>query len=130
MITAHVLSRSFLIESLPFGISDDSALAQRYKLNLANLIRRLRHDFASPDAKFVLATLGQTPMEGAKGNDAAIFQAQMSIQDLPEFSENTVCVYSKPFCHGGASNSHYNGNAETYMDVGQAMGRAMATLLQ
>jgi hypothetical protein len=68
-------------------------------------------------------------MDGAKGNDSAIFNAQMSIQEMPEFSDNTLCVYSKPFCHGGASNSHYNGNAETYMDVGQAMGRAMVTLL-
>jgi hypothetical protein len=110
--------------------SDDAALAQRYKFNLVHLIRRLRLDFDSPDAKFVLATLGQTPMEGAKGNDAAIFNAQMSVQDMPEFQDNTVCVYSKPFCHGGASNSHYNGNAETYMDVGQAMGRAMVSLLE
>ena len=35
-----------------------------------------------------------------------------------------------PFCHGGASNSHYNGNAQTYMDVGQAMGKAMVELLK
>jgi len=32
--------------------------------------------------------------------------------------------------HGGASNSHYNGNAETYMDIGEAMGKAMVDLLQ
>ncbi|KAG7337700.1 SufS subfamily cysteine desulfurase [Nitzschia inconspicua] len=108
----------------------DTALAQRYKINLVHLIRRLRLDFDSPNAKFVLATLGQTSMDGAKGNDAAIFNAQMSVQDMPEFSDNTTCVYSQPFCHGGASNSHYNGNAETYMDVGQAMGRAMVSLLE
>ena len=29
---------------------------------------------------------------------------------------------------GGASNSHYNGNAQTYMDVGEAMGKAMVEL--
>jgi hypothetical protein len=69
-------------------------------------------------------------MEGSKGNDAEIFKAQMSVQELPQFINNTLCVYSKPFCHGGASNSHYNGNAETYMDVGQAMGRAMVSLLE
>jgi hypothetical protein len=37
--------------------------------------------------------------------------------------------HSNPFCHGGASNGHYGGNAETYMDIGEAMGRAMVELL-
>ncbi|KAL3913040.1 MAG: hypothetical protein SGILL_006648, partial [Bacillariaceae sp.] len=54
----------------------DPALAQRYKLNLVHLITQLRREFQAPNAKFVLATLGQTPMEGAKGNDAEIFKAQ------------------------------------------------------
>jgi hypothetical protein len=31
---------------------------------------------------------------------------------------------------GGSGNSHYNGNAETYMNVGEAMGRAMTGLLK
>jgi hypothetical protein len=110
--------------------TDDPAIAKHYKQNLIQFIRQLRRDFESPDAKFVLATLGQTPMEGAIGNDAEIFNAQMSVQEMTEFAGNTSCVYSKPCCHGGASNSHYNGNAETYMDVGLAMGRAMASLLQ
>jgi hypothetical protein len=30
----------------------------------------------------------------------------------------------------GASNGHYNGNAETYMNVGEAMGKAMVELLK
>ncbi|MEN9556134.1 MAG: hypothetical protein RLZZ232_2420, partial [Planctomycetota bacterium] len=30
----------------------------------------------------------------------------------------------------GSGNSHYNGNAETYMNVGEAMGQAMVKLLQ
>jgi Carbohydrate esterase, sialic acid-specific acetylesterase len=107
----------------------DQAYASHYKANLVRFIRRLRVDFQAPGAKFVCATLGQTPMEGAKGNDELIFKAQMEVAELPEFADNVACVYSKPFCHGGASNSHYNKNAETYMDVGQAMGRAMVSLL-
>ena len=31
---------------------------------------------------------------------------------------------------GGASNSHYDGNAQTYMDIGVAMGEAMVELLK
>jgi len=30
---------------------------------------------------------------------------------------------------GSASNAHYGGNAKTYMNVGEAMGKAMAKLL-
>jgi hypothetical protein len=30
---------------------------------------------------------------------------------------------------GGSSGAHYNGNAETYMNVGEAMGEAMVKLI-
>jgi len=39
-------------------------------------------------------------------------------------------VYANPLCKGGSGNSHYNGNAETYMDVAEAMGQAMVELLK
>mmetsp|Transcript_15347 Transcript_15347/g.31383 ORF Transcript_15347/g.31383 Transcript_15347/m.31383 type:complete len:364 (-) Transcript_15347:2710-3801(-) len=111
----------------------DMAYASRYKENLARLIRNLRVEFASPNAKFVLATLGQTSKESddskPAGADRLIFNAQMEVSELAEFIGNTACVYSKPFCHGGASNGHYNHNAETYMDVGLEMGRALVNLL-
>ena len=35
-----------------------------------------------------------------------------------------------PLSLGGSGNSHYNGNAETYMNVGEAMGKAMVKLLK
>ena len=109
----------------------DMALAKHYKENLTQLIRQLRIEFSSPNAKFVLATLGQTSCDHTtKNSDDYIFDAQMDVPKLPEFVGNTACVYSKPFCHGGASNSHYNCNAETYMDVGLEMGRVMVELLE
>ena len=39
-------------------------------------------------------------------------------------------MYTNPVSKGGASNGHYGGNAETYMNVGEAMGHAMADLLK
>jgi len=96
------------------------------------LIKALRKDFDAPNAKFVCATLGQTA-KGAKGNEGHILNAQLAVDGktgkYPEFKGNVASVYSKPFCHGGASNGHYSGNPETYMDIGQAMGAAMAELL-
>jgi len=110
----------------------DKAYAMNYRFNLIRLIEQLRIEFSSPNAKFVLATLGQTSKDPeAKGseNERMIFNAQMDVPKSTKFDGNVACVYSKPFCHGGASNSHYNHNAETYMDVGLAMGRAMIGLL-
>jgi hypothetical protein len=48
----------------------------------------------------------------------------------PEFKGNVATVYTSPFCKGGSGNSHYDGNAETYMDVAEAMGQAMVELLK
>jgi hypothetical protein len=111
----------------------NAAHASRYELNLVNFIKALRKDFNAPDAKFVCATLGQTK-KGDGGNEGKILEAQLAVDGnsgkYPEFKGNVATVYSNPFCHGGASNSHYNGNAETYMDVGEAMGKAMADLLK
>jgi hypothetical protein len=106
--------------------------ASRYELNLVQFIKQLRKDFNAPNAKFVCATLGQTK-KGDGGNEGKILEAQLAVDGkngkYPEFKGNVASVYSNPFCHGGASNSHYGGNAETYMDTGEAMGRAMAELL-
>ncbi len=106
--------------------------AERYETNLVQLIKALREEFDGPNAKFVCATLGQTK-KGAEGNDGLILNAQLAVDGesgkYPEFKGNVATVYSKPFCHGGASNSHYGGNAETYMNVGEAMGKAMVELL-
>ena len=107
--------------------------ATRYEQNLVRLIKTLRKDFNAPNAKFVCATLGQTA-KGAGGNEGHILNAQLAVDGKsgkhPDFQGNVACVYSKPFCHGGASNSHYGGNPETYMDIGEAMGKAMVELLR
>ncbi|GAB6187138.1 sialate O-acetylesterase [Thermopirellula anaerolimosa] len=111
----------------------DPVHAARYEQNLVRLIDRLRTDFNAPDAKFVCATLGQTE-KGSGGNDGLILDAQLAVDGesgkYTRFRGNVATVYGHPLCHGGASNSHYGGHAETYMDVGEAMGRAMVRLLR
>lgn len=106
--------------------------ASRYEQNLVHLIKRLRKDFDAPNAKFVCATLGQTK-KGATGNEGLILKAQLAVDGTtgkyPEFKGNVAAVYTHPLSKGGASNGHYGGNAETYMNVGEAMGRAMTELL-
>ncbi len=104
----------------------------RYEKNLVQFIKQLRLDFEAPDAKFVVATLGQTK-KGAKGNEGLVLDAQLAVDGgtgkYPEFKGNVISVYTNPFCHGGSANGHYGGNSETYMDIGEAMGRAMVELM-
>jgi hypothetical protein len=107
--------------------------SQKYEQNLVNLIKQLRKEFNAPHAKFVCATLGQTDKDNAKGTEKDILEAQLAVSDPskhPEFQGDVATVYTHPLSKGGASNGHYGGNAETYMNVGEAMGRAMVKLMK
>lgn len=110
-----------------------SELADRYEFNLVNLIKQLREDFNAPNAKFVTASLGQTEM-GATDNGGKILDAMLAVDGksgkYPEFAGNVAAVYTHPLSRGGTSGAHYNQNAETYMNVGEAMGAAMVELLK
>jgi hypothetical protein len=60
-----------------------------------------------------------------------IHQAQMAVSDFkkyPEFKGNVASVDTRSYYRGGGA--HYGGNAETYMLVGEGMGKAMAQLIQ
>jgi Carbohydrate esterase, sialic acid-specific acetylesterase len=107
------------------------AHAERYEKNLIQFIKSLRKDFNAPKAKFVLATLGEAK-KGEEGTKGKITDAQLAVDGKKnkEFKGNVATVFSNPFCHGGSGNSHYDENAETYMDVGEEMGRAMVQLLK
>jgi len=111
----------------------NGAHANRYEQNLVHFIKTLRKDFNAPKAKFVIATLGQTK-KGAGGNEGKIIEAQFAVDGksgkYPEFKGNVATVYTNPVSMGGSSNGHYGGNAETYMNVGELMGQAMAELLK
>jgi len=48
----------------------------------------------------------------------------------PEFKGNVATVFSHPLSMGGTGAGHYEGNPETYMNVGEAMGKAMVGLLK
>jgi len=108
--------------------------ANRYEKNLVHLIKTLRKEFKAPQANFVIATLGQTAKNSAEGNEKLILDAQLAVDGeagkCPEFKRNVITVYTHPLSQGGASNSHYDGNAQTYMDIGLAIGESMVKLLQ
>jgi len=104
--------------------------AAHYEENLVNFIKALRKDFNAPDAKFVCATMG----EAVKGSGNKVMEGQLAVDGTsgkhPEFKGNVATVYTNPMAQGGGGNGHYGGNAEVYMDVGEAMGKAMVELLK
>ena len=107
--------------------------AAHYEENLVHFIKALRKDFNAPNAKFVLATLGEAT-KGSGGNGGKILEAQLAVDGAtgkhPEFKGNVATVYANPLSNGGSGNGHYNGNAGTYMNVGEAMGKAMVEMLK
>lgn len=113
--------------------SRDPGLAARYEYNLVNLIKTLRATFKAPNAPFVTASLGQT-VKGSTSGDGLILDAMLNVDGesgkYPEFKGNVAAVYTHPLEHSpGSSGAHYGRDAETYMNVGEAMGAAMAKLL-
>ncbi|OUU87392.1 MAG: hypothetical protein CBC36_07360 [Verrucomicrobiaceae bacterium TMED76] len=134
----HWKGRGFVIKGFAWWQGDkdryNSGHANRYEKNLVHLINTLRNQFKAPDAKFVIGTLGQTRKDSSDVNEKFILDAQLAVDGeankYPEFKGNVSTVYTHPLSQGGASNSHYNGNAQTYMDVGLAMGRSMLNLLK
>lgn len=109
------------------------ALSMRYEQNLVKLIKTLRKDFNAPNAKFVTASLGQT-VKGDTDDGGKILDAMLAVDGksgkYPEFAGNVAAVYTHPLSKGSSSGSHYGGNAETYMNVGEGMGTAMVELLK
>ena len=110
--------------------------AKNYEKNLENLIKSLRKDYTAPNAKFVLATGCGNP--GRESFGLQIAEAQLAMNDTkkhPEFAGNVKCVDSRDFWREVAVSPkdqgfHYNRNAETYLEVGLLLGRAMEELLK
>ena len=111
----------------------DAGHVSRYEQNLVQMIEQVRRDFNAPNAPFVCATLGEA-RKGDSGRDGQVLAAQLAVDGgsgkYPQFKGNVATVYSNPLSQGGTASSHYDGNAQTFMDVGLGMGDAMVRLLR
>lgn len=120
------------------GHKDQSAaLAGRYEQNLVHLIKTLRKDFDSPNAKFVLAT--GCGNNGRESFGLQIAEAQLAVDGdkdkYPEFKGNVKAVDTRDLWREADVSPvnqgyHYNHNAETYYETGERLGRAMAAMLK
>lgn len=107
--------------------------ATMYEKNLVHFIHSVRKEFNAPKAPFVLATMGES-VKGGGGNGGLVLDAQLAVDGAsgkhPEFKGNVATIYTNPMAQGGSGNGHYGGKAEVYMDVGEAMGKAMVGMLK
>jgi lysophospholipase L1-like esterase len=112
------------------GISDSQSPAHKaaYEKNLSNLIRDLRRDLKAPTMPVVVAAVAF--------GDGKIHAAQMAVGDAakyPEFSGNVRSVDTKPFFRApnlspGGYATAYHSNAQSFLEIGEAMGSAMVEL--
>jgi alpha-galactosidase len=124
------------------GQSTTTGWAIRYEQNLARFIRQLRLYYAArypgkikPKAPFVTVTCGFDGFAAA-GNRLTVVNAQLAVGNptlYPEFAGNVRSMEGRGYWRTSgpntAQNYHYYHNAETYMLVGDAMGRGMLELL-
>jgi len=115
----------------------NAAHASRYEQNLVSLIKAYRAEFKAPKAPFVVATIGFGGWE-MKGPHVTVANAQLAVSGdkgkYPEFAGNVLTVETRGFWKDASISPrdqgfHYNGNAETYLNVGDALGRGMVKLL-
>lgn len=102
------------------GNAEGKGNVETYDKNLAFLFSDLKKDFNAPNAKFVCATLGEH-------DKSATLSKKMF--DFAGSNDDAEVFYSKPVAKGG-SGGHYGGDPETYMNVGEGMGKLMVELLQ
>ncbi len=124
------------------GQSSETEYAVRYETNLVRLIKQLRLYYNArypgkiqPTAPFVCVTSGFDGFAAA-GNRLTVVNAQLAVgnpAEYPEFDGNVKSMEGRGYWRTTGPNTgqdyHYWHNAETFMLVGDAMGRGMAELL-
>lgn len=108
------------------GIADAASprMAAEYHKHLPNLIHDLRKDLGKPQLPVVIAAIGGDELHADKVRAAQLAAANPSNQ--------IKVVDTRPFLRApgnspGASPATYHQNAESYLDMGNALGKALLT---
>jgi len=115
---------------------DAGSPKEEYEKHLVNLIKDLRKDLNAPKMFAVIATAGFQGYRLSETSWWGIWEAQMAVGDAkqhPEFAGNVASVDTRDFWREieespKSQDYHYHRNAETYLLIGDAMGRAMVRL--
>ena len=131
------------------GWNDQYGGENEYESNLKHFIRDVRRDLAAPKLPFVIAAMGQNGTTPAKGAMFTVRQAQLAMNDVPEFkgsvrafptdvlvdkaAEELYPKWKEDLARwklvGGDHAYHYLGSAIWFTRIGHAMGVEMKKLL-
>jgi hypothetical protein len=104
---------------------------------MVNFINAYRSFLNAPNVPFVIAACGLVGY-AASGGQLTVINAQLAVGNplnYPSFDGNVKTMDTRGYYRTVAADSpinqgyHYNHNSETYMLVGDAMGRGMIDLL-
>ncbi len=119
------------------GHKDSGAPKEEYEKHLVNLINDLRKEFKTPKMPAVVATVGFDGYRIKEGPWNGVWEAQLAVGDPkqhPEFVGTVASVDTRDFWREVDESPrdqgyHYNRNPETYLLIGESMGRALVRLL-
>jgi len=132
------------------GWNDMYGGENEYASNMKHFIQDVRKDLGVPNLPFVIAALGQNGSKPATGAMLTVREAQMAMNDVPEFKGNVKAfradllvdkeaerVYEGWQKHieewkkvGSDRGYHYLGSAIWFNRIGKAMGEAMLELMK
>lgn len=113
---------------------DPKLAVPAYASNLAALLRDVRGDLGVPRLPVVIGEL-TGPWVEAPGSWDTLRRGQASVADMAEFRDSVRFVTTRQFVRlpedspNPGHGHHEFGNAETYLLVGEALGREMVSLL-
>lgn len=119
------------------GIADaeSPAFAAAYEKNLTGLIQDVRHEFDKPGLPVVVAAFGQSG-QWVNPNISKVRDAHLAMGDpakYPAFKGNVAVVDTLPLFFPpektpGGHGYFYRSSAESYLFIGEAMGRACISM--
>ena len=132
------------------GWNDQYGAENEYESNLKHFIADVRKDLNAPKLPFVIAAMGQNGSKPAVGAMLTIRNAQLAMNDVPEFKGNVKAFRTDVLVDraaeelfptwrenkekwdkvGGDFPYHYLGSAIWFNRIGRAMGEAMLELLK
>lgn len=131
------------------GFNDIFGAEKEYESNMKDFINDVRKDLNKPKLPFVIGALGQNGSKPASGGMLVVREAQMAMNDLPEFKGNVKAFRADLLVDKAAEEMfpnwqknpewsqtgsdrpyHYYGSAIWFNRIGKAMGEAMLELLK
>ena len=113
------------------GWNDQYFAPKEYASLMKHFIQDVRKDLGVPNMPFVIAAMGQNGSKPAGKAMATIREAQMSMNDVPEFKGNVKAFRTDVLADTkGGADCHYNESPIWYMRIAHAMGESMLELMK